>query len=155
MYIAEVRGCNSEKTVLKCDRCGGPAEIHLIDCSLPIGSAERALRYCPGCVPSSTNPRRFVVDRRQAYPLEERLKDIGSVGDVKTCPTCGAETTLIAKLANGQRFCHKCADTVCSTFMPHYVLTSEDVAWLRACGIDPEISRIESALKNEDKTETR
>ncbi len=75
---------------------------------------------------------------------------------MKTCPSCGANVTvLIVNLANGQRFCHKCSGQVCPTFMAHYVVTVEDVVWLRACGIDPEISRIESALKNEDQTETR
>ena len=75
---------------------------------------------------------------------------------LKECPTCGASVAvLIVNLANQQRFCHKCSSRACPTFMAHYVLTDEDVAWLRSCGIDPEISRIESALKNEDKTEIR
>jgi hypothetical protein len=67
---------------------------------------------------------------------------------MKICPTCGAETTvLIVNVANGQRFCHKCSNRVCPTFMPHYVLTAEDVAFLRACGIDPEMSSIEDCIK--------
>lgn len=65
----------------------------------------------------------------------------------KTCPTCGAQATvLIVNLANQQRFCHNCANWVCPTFMAHYVFTREDVAWLRACGIDPEVPRIEDGI---------
>jgi hypothetical protein len=75
---------------------------------------------------------------------------------MKICLSCGENATvLIVNVANQQRLCHKCAGRVCPTFMAHYVLTGEDVVWLRACGIDPEISRIESALTNEDKTEAR
>jgi hypothetical protein len=68
---------------------------------------------------------------------------------MKICPSCGENATvLIVNVANQQRFCHKCADTVCPTFMPHYVLTSEDVAWLRACGIDPEETGIEDVQRS-------
>jgi hypothetical protein len=35
----------------------------------------------------------------------------------------------------------------CPSFMAHYVLTSEDVAWLRACGIDPEVPSVEDCIK--------
>ncbi len=63
---------------MNCDRCGAKTDIHLIDCALPFG-AERDRRYCPGCVPADPNPRRFVVDRRQTYPIEERLKDLGAI----------------------------------------------------------------------------
>jgi len=67
---------------------------------------------------------------------------------MKTCPCCGARATvLIVNLANGQRFCHKCSGGACPTFMAHYVLTVEDLAWLRACGIDPEVARIEGRIK--------
>jgi len=67
---------------------------------------------------------------------------------MKTCPSCGASTTvLIVNVRNQQRFCHKCSGRVCPTFMAHYVLTIEDVAWLRACGIDPEVSSIEDCIK--------
>ena len=70
------------------------------------------------------------------------------VSILKTCPTCGAETTvLILNVANGQHFCHSCSGQVCPSFMPHYVFTAEDVAWLRACGIDPEVSSINGKLK--------
>jgi hypothetical protein len=30
--------------------------------------------------------------------------------------------------------------------MPHYVLTQDDVAFMTACGIDPEVTRIEKAI---------
>jgi ribosomal protein S27AE len=67
---------------------------------------------------------------------------------MKICPTCGAETPmLIVNVATQQRFCHHCSGRVCPTFMPHYVLTAEDVAWLRACGIDPEMIKIENLIK--------
>jgi len=67
---------------------------------------------------------------------------------MKTCPSCGASTTvLIVNLANSQRFCHNCSGRACPTFMPYYVLTVEDVAWLRACGIDPEVSIIEGCVQ--------
>jgi hypothetical protein len=70
---------------------------------------------------------------------------------MKTCPSCGARATvLIVNLANGQRFCHNCSGEACPTFMPHYVLTREDVAWLRACGIDPEVTGIEDSIKRRD-----
>jgi hypothetical protein len=67
---------------------------------------------------------------------------------MKTCPSCGASTTvLIVNVANGQRFCHKCSGRVCPSFMAHFILTVEDIAWLRACGIDPEVSNIEDCIK--------
>jgi len=65
---------------------------------------------------------------------------------MKICPSCGADVTvLIVNLANGQRqrFCHNCSGRGCPTFMAYYVLTNEDVAWLRSCGIDRELSSIE------------
>ena len=49
------------------------------------------------------------------------------MNEMKTCPTCGANTTVL-------------------TVMAHYVLTSEDVAWLQACGIDPEMDSIEDSV---------
>ena len=67
---------------------------------------------------------------------------------MKICPSCGASTTvLIVNVQTQQRFCHKCSGQVCPTFMAHYVLTVEDVAWLRACGIDPEVSKLEHLIK--------
>ena len=67
---------------------------------------------------------------------------------MKTCPTCNSQVAiLIVNLQNGQRFCHKCSDQVCPTFMAHFVFTAEDIAWLRACGIDPEVSNIEDCIK--------
>ena len=69
---------------------------------------------------------------------------------MKICPSCGANVlVLIVNLANGQSFCHKCADQVCPTFMAYYVLTIEDVAWLRSCGIDPEVAKIEDRIKQQ------
>jgi hypothetical protein len=31
--------------------------------------------------------------------------------------------------------------------MAHYVLTREDVLFLKACGVDPEITRIEEVME--------
>lgn len=62
------------------------------------------------------------------------------------CPNCGTRNpTLIVNVATGMRYCTACARTMCPSFMPHYILTGEDVAFMRACGIDPEVSRIEDA----------
>jgi len=47
----------------------------------------------------------------------------------------------------GQCFCHNDAATHAPTFMAHYVLTVEDVAWLRACGIDPKVDNVEAWVK--------
>jgi hypothetical protein len=72
---------------------------------------------------------------------------------LKECPTCGASVAvLIVNLANGQSFCHKCSGLACPTFMAHYLLTREDVAWLRACGIDPEVPSIEDCIKQRTRT---
>ena len=35
----------------------------------------------------------------------------------------------------------------CPTFLPHYVLSREDVTYLKACGADPEVSRIEEEMR--------
>jgi hypothetical protein len=67
---------------------------------------------------------------------------------MKICPTCGENATaLIVNVQNQQQFCHTCAGRVCPSFMAHFVLTPEDVLWLRACGIDPEVSSIEDCIK--------
>jgi hypothetical protein len=70
---------------------------------------------------------------------------------MKTCPTCNARVAvLIVNVQTGQRFCHHCASQVCPSFLPHFVLTVDDVQFLRDCGINPEISRIEAALTRTD-----
>ena len=67
---------------------------------------------------------------------------------MKICPTCNAQVAvLIINLQNGKRFCHHCAGEVCPSFLPHFVLTVDDVRFLRDCGIDPEIARIEAAIR--------
>jgi hypothetical protein len=66
---------------------------------------------------------------------------------MKTCPTCNSQVVvLIVNVQTGQRFCHHCGSRECPTFLPHFVLTVDDVQFLRDCGINPEISRIEAAL---------
>lgn len=53
------------------------------------------------------------------------------------CPTCGKQVdVLITKISDGSKFCHGCAPP---SFMPHYILTIDDVAFMMACGIDPQI----------------
>jgi len=67
---------------------------------------------------------------------------------MKTCPTCSQEAqVLITNVQTGQQFCHRCSSTVCPTFMPGLIYTLEDVKFLRECGIDPEVGRIEDHLK--------
>jgi hypothetical protein len=67
---------------------------------------------------------------------------------MKTCPTCSATVAvLITNVATGDRFCHQCASRVCPSFLPHYVLTEDDVKLLRAMGVDPEVGRIEEHVK--------
>jgi hypothetical protein len=62
-----------------------------------------------------------------------------------SCPTCEAEVAvLITNVKTGRQHCHGC---VGGTFMPWYVLTLEDVRWMRECGIDPEITAIEGCIK--------
>jgi hypothetical protein len=71
---------------------------------------------------------------------------------MKTCPTCNHKAkVLITNVQTGQQFCHRCAETACPTFLPGLVYTLEDVKFLRECGVDPEVGRIEDHLK--DRTE--
>lgn len=71
---------------------------------------------------------------------------------MKTCPTCNSQVAVvIVNVQNGQHFCHHCASRECPTFLPHFVLTNDDVVFMRACGIDPEISRIEAASKEQSR----
>jgi hypothetical protein len=66
---------------------------------------------------------------------------------MKTCPTCSQEAqVLITNVQTGQQFCHHCAGTVCPSFVPGLVYTLEDVKFLRAVGIDPEIGNIEARV---------
>jgi hypothetical protein len=67
---------------------------------------------------------------------------------MKTCPSCGESVqVLIVNVQNGQRFCHHCSGQVCPTFMPYFVLTTQDVKWLQEIHVDPEISQIENHIK--------
>jgi hypothetical protein len=69
---------------------------------------------------------------------------------MKTCPTCNSQVAvLIVNVQSGQHFCHHCAHEVCPTFLPHFVLTCEDVRFMRACGIDPEVSRMEAVVRKD------
>lgn len=56
---------------------------------------------------------------------------------MKLCPTCGKQAdVLITNVEDGLQFCNGCAP---SSFLPHYILSIDDVAFMMACGIDPEI----------------
>ena len=68
---------------------------------------------------------------------------------MKTCSTCSQEVqALITNVQTGQQFCDRCSSTVCPTFMPGLVYTLEDLKFLRECGIDPEVGKIEDYLKD-------
>ena len=67
-----------------------------------------------------------------------------------TCPTCSAsvqQSELIVNVVTWEQFCLNCASRVCPSFLRYYVLTTDDCLFLRACGIDPEVSRIEAAVR--------
>jgi hypothetical protein len=74
---------------------------------------------------------------------------------MKTCPTCGNNKAqvLIVNVQTGERFCHHCAETACPTFVPGLVFTLGDVEFLRNCGIDPEVAKIEDHCKHTKSTE--
>lgn len=60
------------------------------------------------------------------------------------CPTCSRDASvLVTNIKDGTQFCHACAPP---SFLPHFVLTVEDVQFLRDCGIDAEVSRLEQVL---------
>jgi len=65
-------------------------------------------------------------------------------------PSCSAEVNqseLITNVPTWEQFCVHWASRVCPSFLPYYVLTTDDCVFLRACGINPEVARIEDALK--------
>lgn len=88
---------------MNCPNCNSDADVLFIDCKLPLGSLEReTIRYCAACRPEAVHElsgclprvlramrlpadvleaaytaRRYVVDRRATYPMEERLRDLG------------------------------------------------------------------------------
>jgi hypothetical protein len=67
-----------------------------------------------------------------------------------TCPTCSASvkaSELITNVSTWAQFCVNCASRACPSFLPYYVLTTEDCLFLKACGIDSEVRRIEDVLK--------
>jgi hypothetical protein len=67
---------------------------------------------------------------------------------MRTCPTCNSQVAvLIVNVQNGRGFCHDCASQECPSFLPNFVLTSEDVRFSQDCGINAEISRIEAAVQ--------
>jgi hypothetical protein len=50
---------------------------------------------------------------------------------------------LVVNVQDNKEYCIPCAQIAMPTFVPHYVLTLNDVRFMRACGVDPEIRRIE------------
>jgi hypothetical protein len=88
---------------MNCPNCSADADVLFIDCRLPLGSHEReTTRYCAACRPEAVHElsgyaprmlakmnlpkhvldaaleaRRYVIDRRASYPMEERLFDLG------------------------------------------------------------------------------
>ena len=60
-----------------------------------------------------------------------------------TCPHCGSDEQPVINVRTYEQRCTRC---IGPTFMPHYVLTTEDVEFMRACGIDPEVGEIEAAI---------
>jgi hypothetical protein len=59
---------------------------------------------------------------------------------MKKCPTCGnSADVLITNVQDRSQFCAGCAP---ATFLPHYVLTCEDVKFFMACGIDPQLPAV-------------
>lgn len=88
---------------MRCPNCDGFSTVLYIDCRLPLGSREReTTRYCASCRPKAVHSlaghtprmlhamnlpkhvlraalaaRRYVMDRRMSYSMEERLFDLG------------------------------------------------------------------------------
>ena len=72
---------------------------------------------------------------------------------METCPTCAASvqaSELIVNVTTWEQFCANCASRVCPSFLRYYVLTTDDCVFLRACGINPEVARIEAVLQRGD-----
>ena len=91
---------------MNCPTCNADVDALYIDCRLPLGSHEReTIRYCVSCRPEAAHElagclprvlramrlpadvleaayaaRRYAVDRRASYPMEERLLDLGLSG---------------------------------------------------------------------------
>lgn len=54
------------------------------------------------------------------------------------CPTCGREAdVLVHNIQDGSQFFLRCAP---GSFGPRRTLTLEDLAFMKACGVDPELS---------------
>lgn len=73
---------------------------------------------------------------------------------MKGCPTCGREAdNLVTNIQDGSQFCQACAPP---TFSMHSILTLEDLAFMKACGIDPQLppalrSLVEPAVDGADR----
>ncbi len=64
------------------------------------------------------------------------------------CSACGMNAdVLITNVSTGTQFCHRCAAAECPPFIPNFALTLQDFRFMRDCGIDPEVSRIEAAIR--------
>jgi hypothetical protein len=69
-----------------------------------------------------------------------------------TCPTCGQLTDCtIVNISTKRDECRAC----CKTFLPHFVLTLEDILFLHACGIDSEaMALLDAAIKRRASSAT-
>ena len=87
---------------MRCPNCDSQNnEFLLVDCALPLGEARDRLRYCHSCKPEALHElagyaprmlarmglpaevlraalaaRRYVADKRQSYPLAQRIADL-------------------------------------------------------------------------------
>jgi len=62
------------------------------------------------------------------------------------CPVCHSDVALlIVNVRSGRKYCQQCG--LGPGFLPGFVLTIEDVGFLRDCGIDPEIAQIEQFIR--------
>jgi hypothetical protein len=81
-------------------------------------------------------------------PKEEFNRKVESSELMKLCVTCGQPTDcVITNIRTGRDHCHAC---IRPTFLKWFVLTCEDVRFLRAIGVDPEVTSIEEHIKRSE-----
>lgn len=68
---------------------------------------------------------------------------------MQKCPQCNRESDMIVtNIRDGTQFCPSCAPSYAPTFLPHFVLTVEDIVFFKACGIDPQVPAVLLDLVN-------
>jgi hypothetical protein len=100
--------CSSDEDFAKCTvknlckTCGAPTENHIIDCTLPVGSAERARTTCMACNPAA----RCIEKYWYGFPSVMHMR----THDVK-CSECGVNGGYIHETGKPfeYRLCGKCA----------------------------------------------